>query len=146
MASVGEELASAPPPLSPTATIGQTTTLSSQPEASGGDFATLGDDEEIRAVLKRYEEAYNQLQTKAATSASRKADSEASQPAFDSRLSRQISLGVCDISKSGEVSTATCTGTAALDPNRGGGRTHRFWAFDLRRNPDGWRVERLRVD
>jgi hypothetical protein len=150
------ELARVDPPLTPTATSGgtETTTQSSQPEADGdvapladGDVSTLAADEEIRAVLKRYEVAYNQLQAKAARSESRRADSGSSQPAFDSVLARQISLGFCDITMSGEVSTATCTGTTALDPRSGGGgRTHRFWAFDLRRNADGWRVERLTVN
>jgi hypothetical protein len=153
-ASGGEEPARLDPPLTPTATSGETTTQSSQGETTtqssqpeaGGNVAPLADDEEIRAVLKRYEVAYNRLQAKAARSESRR-DNGSSQPAFDSLLARQISLGVCDITKSGEVSTATCTGTTALDPRSGGGgRTHRFWAFDLRRNSDGWRVERLTVN
>lgn len=115
--------------------------------ASSFDLEAAGDDEQIRAALKRYEEAYNRINRKAATAVWSGAEGGPGEGRLDALLSGRIALGVCDITKSGEVGVATCAGLAASDPRvGGGGRADRHWAFDLRKVTGGWRIEQLKVE
>ena len=110
--------------------------------------AADGDDGQIRAMLKRFERAYNRINDKAAIAVWPGAESRVIEHTLDPELSRRISLGVCDITMTGEVGVARCAGTAAPDPKIGGGAatSQRYWAFDLRKDADGWRIEQLKVE
>ena len=109
--------------------------------------ATVRDNEQIRAVLKRYERAYNRINDKAASASSPGAESGALEPTYEALPLRRISLGVCDITMSGETGVARCAGKAASDPKIGGTEAAlRYWAFDLRKDADGWRIEQLKVE
>ena len=109
--------------------------------------AATGDDERLRATLKRYEEAYNRISEKPAGPGPG-AEREIPEPTVDAFRSGRISLGACDIAMSGEVGVATCVETAGSDPKIGGSATvvQRYWAFGLRRRTDGWRIEQLKVE
>ena len=67
--------------------------------------------------------------------------------AFGGLLSQRISLGSCNIMKIGDRGLATCAGNAAWEPRVGGGtqNAQHYWAFDLRKIPEGWRIEHVRV-
>ena len=109
--------------------------------------ATDRDNEQIRAVLKRYEKAYNRINDKTASAGRPGAESGVLEETYDALPSRRISLGVCDITMSGEIGVARCAGTAASDPKIGGAEAaQRYWAFDLRKDADGWRIEQLKVE
>jgi hypothetical protein len=114
------------------------------------DARAAGDDEEIRTVLKRYESAYNRLNEndRAASLISRRADREVVERKSFAPPSGRLSLGLCDITMTGEVGVARCAGTAASDPKIGGvaETSRRYWAFDLRKDADGWRIEQLKVE
>jgi hypothetical protein len=103
------------------------------------------DDQQIRAALKRYEQAYNRYGAKIAGSA-RITEGGFSQPKLDLLPSKRMSLGACDISISGEVGVAMCAGKPALDPKISRTAAQRYWAFNLRRHAHGWHIEQLSVE
>jgi hypothetical protein len=98
-------------------------------------------------VLTRYESAYNRLDAKAASSLWPGVNSGALDRAFKGLGSQKISLGLCDIMKIGDKGLVTCFGKAAWEPKVGGGiqTAQRSWAFDFRKNTEGWRIEQVRV-
>ncbi len=114
------------------------------------DARAAGDDEEIRTVLKRYESAYNRLNEndRAASLISRGADREVVERRSSAPPSGRLSLGDCDITMAGAFGVATCAATSASEPSDDGSTvTERWlWAFDLRKNADGWRIEQLNVE
>jgi hypothetical protein len=114
------------------------------------DARAARDDEEIRAVLKRYESAFNRLneRDRAASLISRGAEREVVERKSLAPPSGRLSLGVCDITMAGGFSVATCDATSASEPGVDGSTvTARwFWAFDLRKKADGWRIEQLNVE
>jgi hypothetical protein len=107
-----------------------------------------GDDElQIRQVLSLYESAYNRLDARAASTVWPGVNSGALDRAFQGLVSQRISLGSCDITKIGGNGLATCVGKATWEPKVGGGlqTAQRYWAFDLLRKPEGWRIVQIRV-
>jgi hypothetical protein len=130
-------------PVTPVATTGEGRALSF-------DARAAGDDKEIRTVLKRYESAYNRLNEndRAASLISRGADREVVERKSFAPPSGRLSLGVCDITMAGAFGVATCAATSASEPSvdGGAGPSQRYWAFDLRKDADGWRIEQLKVE
>ena len=110
--------------------------------------AAAGDAEEIRAVLKRYEVAYNRFVARMAKVGSSGAKPGLLMPSSNGSLAGRISLGVCDVTVSGEVGTARCAGTASSNAKMGRNSTtpQRQRAFDLRKDVDGWRIGHLPVE
>jgi hypothetical protein len=101
----------------------------------------------IRTVLLRYENAYNRLDAKAATSVWPGADQSALTRAFNGLLSQKVSLGLCDITVIANIGGASCAGKARWEPKVGGGMqtADRYWDFQLRKTTDGWKIEEVRV-
>ena len=118
------------------------------PLAAESRRGASGDDHsQIRAVLTRYESAYNRLDAKAASSVWPSVNSAELDRAFKGLVSQKISLGSCDILKIGDKGLVTCAGRAAWEPRVGGGTqtAQRYWAFDVRKNTEGWRIDKIRV-
>jgi hypothetical protein len=103
--------------------------------------------ERIRSVLLRYENAYNRLDAKEASSVWPRVNQTALDRAFSGLLSQRVSLGLCDITVIGDVGGASCAGKARWEPKVGGGlqTADRHWNFNLRKTGDGWRIEEIHV-
>jgi len=115
------------------------------------DGEAAGDDEEIRIILKRYEKAFNRLSKndRVASLVSRGAQREVVERTVVAPPSGKLSLGVCDITRAGDVGIATCAGSSPSEATVGAsaGTAHRYsWAFELRKDADGWRIEQLKVE
>jgi hypothetical protein len=102
---------------------------------------------QIRAVLARYEAAYNKLDANAASNVYPGVNREALGRAFGGLISQRVSLGLCDITVIGDIGGASCDGKARWEPKVGSGaRTaDRHWTFNLRRAANGWRIEQVVV-
>jgi hypothetical protein len=101
----------------------------------------------IRAILLRYENAYNRLDANAAVSIWPGADHAALSQAFSGLNSQRVSLGLCDITVIGDIGGASCVGKARWE-NRAGGALQtadRQWTFNLRKIASEWRIEQIRV-
>jgi hypothetical protein len=135
-------VASTPPPATTPAV--ETPTETPRPPARP---ASQTEEPLIRAVLARYEAAYNRLDATAASSVYPGVNREALGRAFGGLLSQKVSLGLCDITVIGDIGGASCVGKARWEPKVGGGaRTaDRRWSFSLRRSADGWRIEQVVV-
>jgi hypothetical protein len=105
------------------------------------------DADQIKAVLARYELAYNRLDVRAASDVWPTVDSAALNRAFRDLLSQRVALGLCDITVIGDIGGATCAGRARWEPRVGGGMqtAERYWKFDLRRADGNWKIEQIRV-
>jgi hypothetical protein len=105
------------------------------------------DMDQIKAVLARYELAYNRLDARAASDVWPTVDSTALNRAFKDLLSQKVALGLCDITVIGDIGGATCAGRARWEPRIGGGMqsAERYWKFDLRRLDGNWKIEQIRV-
>jgi hypothetical protein len=105
------------------------------------------DADQIKAVLARYELAYNRLDARAASDVWPTVDSAALSRAFKDLLSQKVALGLCDITVIGDIGGASCAGRARWEPRVGGGMqtAERYWKFDLRRSDGNWKIEQIRV-
>jgi len=105
------------------------------------------DTAEIRAVLAKYELAYNRLDARAASDIWPTVNTAALDRAFRDLLSQRVALGLCDITIIGDIGGASCAGKARWEPRVGGGiqTSERHWKFDLRRQSNGWQIEQIRV-
>jgi hypothetical protein len=103
--------------------------------------------ERIRSVLVRYENAYNRLDAKAATSVWPDVDRAALGRAFGGLLTQKVSLGLCEITVIGNIGGASCTGKAKWEPKIGGGlhTADRHWSFSLRKTDGEWQIKELKV-
>jgi hypothetical protein len=101
----------------------------------------------IRAVLLRYETAYNRLDAKAASSVWPGVNQIALGRAFDGLVYQKVSLGLCDIMVIGEIAGASCAGQARWEPKVGGGLqiADRYWKFNLRKTDQGWKIQEILV-
>jgi len=115
--------------------------------ASAKPAAKVDEAPQIRAVLARYESAYNRLDATAASSVYPGVNREALGRAFGGLISQRVSLGLCDITVMGDVGGASCMGKARWEPKVGSGvRTaDRHWTFNLRRDTEGWHIEQVVV-
>jgi hypothetical protein len=102
------------------------------------------DETVVRAVLRRYETAYSNLDAEAASVVWPGVNRGALARAFEGLAAQQVSLGSCDVTVNGPAARATCSGSATWQPKVGGGvRTEaRRWSFDLRKNGEAWKIER----
>ena len=102
--------------------------------------------ERIRSVPLRYENAYNRLDAKAASSVWPRVNQAALGRAFDGLIAQRVSLGLCEITVIGNIGGASCTGKARWEPKIGGGlqTADRYWSFNLRKTDDVWKIEELR--
>lgn len=144
-----------PPPTAPAEPLGGTVEPVTAPPAATPAVRTtpapasteeplVRDETVVRAVLRRYETAYSNLDADAASVVWPGVNRGALARAFDGLASQQVSLGSCDVTVTGPAARATCSGSATWQPKVGGGvRTEaRRWSFDLRKNGEAWRIER----
>jgi hypothetical protein len=103
--------------------------------------------ERIRLVLVRYENAYNRLDAKAATSVWPGVDQAALDRAFGGLITQKVSLGLCEITVIGSIGGASCIGKAKWEPKIGGGlqTADRYWSFSLRKTDGEWKIKELKV-
>jgi hypothetical protein len=101
----------------------------------------------IRAVLLRYESAYNRLDAKAARTVWPGVNESALSRAFSGLVSQKVSLGLCDITVFGDVAGASCAGKARWEPKVGGGlqTADRYWTFQLTKSVEGWNIKEVLV-
>ena len=116
-------------------------------ETGGGVDAREEESNRIRALLSRYETAYNRLDAKAASAVWPGVNQAALGRAFDVLLSQRVSLGLCDITVIGDIAGASCAGKARWEPKVGGGlqTADRYWKFNLRKTDDGWKIQEILV-
>jgi hypothetical protein len=98
------------------------------------------EEQNIRAVLSRYESAYSRLDAAAAGSVWPGVNERALASAFQGLSAQTISLGQCDIRVSSGTAHAECSGNARWTPKVGGGTQSaaRQWRFDLRNAGGSW--------
>lgn len=117
------------------------------PDPDAREAAREEESMRIRALLSRYETAYNRLDAKAASSVWPGVNQAALGRAFDGLLSQRVSLGLCDITVIGDIAGANCAGKARWEPKVGGGlqTADRYWKFNLRKTDDGWKIQEILV-
>jgi hypothetical protein len=100
------------------------------------------DEQNVRAVLGRYESAYSRLDAAAAASVWPGVNQRALANAFDGLAGQTISLGQCDIRVAGTTARAECSGNARWTPKVGGGAqsAQRQWRFELRNAGGNWLI------
>jgi hypothetical protein len=101
----------------------------------------------IRAVLLRFESAYNRLDAKAARTVWPGVNESALNRAFSGLVSQKVSLGLCDITVFGDIAGASCAGKARWEPKVGGGlqTADRYWTFQLTKGVEGWNIKEVLV-
>ena len=101
----------------------------------------------IRAILLRYENAYNRLDAKAASAVWPGVNEPALNRAFSGLVSQKVSLGLCDITVFGDIAGASCAGKARWEPRIGGGlqTADRYWNFQLTKTDEEWNIKEVLV-
>ena len=119
-------------------TIGESVAARAPQVPAGAD--SVAEERAIRAVLGRYEAAYNRLDAAAAGAVRPSVDRQALARAFEGLVSQTVKLGLCNVAVTGGSAQAACTGTAQWTP-RIGGETQtakRQWRFDLKKTGADW--------
>jgi hypothetical protein len=117
------------------------------PAVSTASIANVAGADEARVsdVLSAYARAYNQLDASAAHQVWPSVDERALARAFSTLSSQTISFADCKISVKGVTAIAACRGYATYVGNVGARAAHtepRQWRFDLRRDDQGWKIDR----
>jgi hypothetical protein len=101
----------------------------------------------VRAVLNRYQTAYNDLDAAAAGGVWPTVDTRALARAFDGLTSQSVSLGQCNVQINGAAASADCRGQARWTPRVGGGAqsASRRWRFELAQKGDDWVITQATV-
>jgi hypothetical protein len=96
----------------------------------------------VRETLKRYEEAYNNLDASAAQDVWPSVNLDALAKAFSGLTEQNVTLSHCDVQVTGSAGRADCTGTARWTPRVGGGShfESRRWSFQLKGDQQGWTI------
>jgi hypothetical protein len=104
---------------------------------------TPSDEENVRAVLARFEAAYSALNAADAQAVWPSVDGRSLARAFASLDSQHVSLGRCSISVKGRSAAADCAGPTSWTPKVGGGRRteSRRWHFQLSSVNGRWRID-----
>jgi hypothetical protein len=99
----------------------------------------------VRAALSRYETAYSNLDSNAATAVWPAVDRRALERAFDGLAAQRVTLDICEVGVTGQNARANCSGRATWTPKVGGGTQSqaRKWTFDLRRTDNGWLIVKV---
>jgi hypothetical protein len=138
------------PPAAPSTTATPSTTAAPSTTAPTGPSPAASQqagENRVRAVLVRYEAAYNALDAAAASAVWPGVDRRALTSAFQALSAQRVSLGRCDVRVTGEAAQADCKGTARWQPKIGGGpqTAPRQWRFDLRDAGGDWIITRATV-
>ena len=114
--------------------------------AAGAIAAVAADERAIETTLRRYEEAYERLDAKAASAVWPTVDRRALSRAFAGLASQSLDFRGCEVVIRAGASTATasCSGTAEYVQKVGDPRVHvepRQWTFTLNKTQGAWRIE-----
>jgi hypothetical protein len=109
--------------------------------------AVVAEQDRVRALLRRYEAAYSDLDAGAAANIYPRLDRGALSRAFAALDAQQIRFDDCRIQVATASARATCNGTATWTPKVGGGSRaqEREWRFELQQVSGEWRIGAVRV-
>jgi hypothetical protein len=104
------------------------------------------DEAAIAATLRRYEQAYERLDTRAAAAVWPRVDRRALSRAFAGLASQSLDMRGCEVSVRAGASTATasCRGSAEYVRKVGDARVHvepRQWTFTLNKTEGEWIID-----
>ena len=115
-----------------------------EPTAGASDRVPAAIDQRrlVRDTLKRYEQAYNDLDASAAQDVWPSVNRDALEKAFSGLTEQYVTLSHCDVQVTGSAGRADCTGTARWTPRVGGGShfESRRWSFRLKGDQQGWTI------
>jgi hypothetical protein len=129
-------------PVTPLAATSLTTARERAAEATPIVVA-VADERRIAAVLKRFTDAYTQLNVPAAKAVWPSVDGRALARAFDALASQSIAFDDCTVHFSGAEARAACVGNLTYVPKIGrrSARTvSQHWNFVMNKNPEGWTI------
>jgi hypothetical protein len=129
-------------PAAPVAGTSSTTDRVRVTDATPG-IAAAADEQRIAAVLKRFTDAYTQLNAPAAKAVWPSVDGRALSRAFDALESQSIEFDDCTVHFAGAEARAACVGNITYVPKIGrrSARTvNRHWNFVMKRNSEGWMI------
>lgn len=116
--------------------------------AAGGLAAAMvaADEAAIETTLRRYEEAYENLDAKAAAAVWPTVDRRALSHAFEGLASQRLNFRGCEVlvRAGARTATASCNGTAEYVRKVGDARVRvepRQWNFTLNKTQGAWRIE-----
>lgn len=118
------------------------------PEAFAGAAVVRSEQSEIQRALGQYRNAYERLDAGAARSVWPSVDVQALGRAFSGLTSQQLAFDSCLFDIAGDNATAHCTGSATYTPKVGGRGPRselRQWTFQLRKAPDGWKIQSAQI-
>jgi hypothetical protein len=129
-------------PVTPIAATSLTTARERAAEAAPIVVA-VADEQRIAAVLKRFTDAYTQLNVPAARAVWPSVDGRALARAFDALASQSIAFDDCTVHVSGAEARAACVGNLTYVPKIGrrSARTvSQHWNFVMNKSPEGWTI------
>lgn len=96
----------------------------------------------VRETLKRYAQAYDDLDASAAHTVWPTVNRDALAKAFAGLTAQNVSFNHCDVEVNGQTARADCTGTTRWTPRVGAGpqTQARQWSFRLKGDPAGWTI------
>ena len=141
--------ASAPLPEA-TASLARAPAPAAGPEAAAFNtpVAARTEQSQIQQTLGQYRSAYQRLDAGAARAVWPSVDARALARAFDSLTSQELAFDSCSFEIAGGAATAICTGSASYTPkigNREPRLESRQWTFQLRKDGEGWKIERAQT-
>jgi hypothetical protein len=120
------------------------TTTNAGSTANAAVVNTRLDQVRVEDVLRRYAQAYAQLDAVAAHQVWPSVDERALARAFQGLESQDVSFDACDIEIRGVTANASCRGQARYTGKVGAREPHtesRLWRFALRRDGEEWKIE-----
>jgi len=104
--------------------------------------ATADPKQLVRETLKRYAQAYDDLDASAAHTVWPTVNRDALARAFAGLTAQNVSFNHCDVEVNGQTARADCTGTARWTPRIGAGpqTQERRWSFHLKGDDEGWTI------
>ena len=124
------------------------TAVQPAPEAFPAAAVVRTEQNEIQRALGQYRNAYDRLDASAARSVWPSVDVQALGRAFSSLTSQRLAFDSCLFDITGDNATAHCTGSATYTPKVGGRGPRselRQWTFQLRKAPDGWKIQTAQI-
>ncbi|MEO8257911.1 MAG: hypothetical protein ABI868_11250 [Acidobacteriota bacterium] len=106
-------------------------------------IAAVADEQRVAAVLKRFTDAYTQLDAPAAKAVWPSVDGRALSRAFDALESQSIAFDDCTVHFAGTEARAACVGNITYVPKIGrrSARTvNRHWSFVMTKSAEGWMI------
>jgi hypothetical protein len=140
-----------PPPVQPSAPIASTATRAGV--AAGIEIdavpAAVDDTAQVRAVLRKYQAAYERLDARQVHAVWPGVNEVALARAFEGLESQALNFAACDVQLRGATANVVCTGSTRYVP-RIGSREPRVeplaWNFTLRKRANDWEIESARAE